>query len=216
MADLPPLPALTPAEAEELLTMFPEAFATKANKRVDSSTLIYSFGPLDSSHVKIAEDHLASGKELGVKNPDLKSIRHTHHRLAQLLAGGMDETRAARLCNYNPQRVSQLKGDPSFQELLAYYSSIVEEEFTDFIRTAADLSLDFLGLLQQQLDETPEKFTPSVALEAIRTLADRTGHAPVQKSQNVNVNVNLGDRLRLARERATQDYIESSFKVLPR
>lgn len=166
--------------------------------------LVQEIGDITPEHVEAIARHIETNGVLGVQGIDPKTMRHTHHRLAQLLAGGMDEVRAARLCNYNRMTVSHLKSSPAFQELLAYYSGVVEEEFRDFVRTAADLSMDFLQHLQETLDEDPKKFTPQLALEAIRTLADRSGNAPVSKSISVNVNTDMADRLARARERGRQ------------
>jgi hypothetical protein len=177
---------------------------------VPYSEIVYGHGPLDATHVAALTAHIESGESLGeagALNP-LKIIRHTHHRLAQYLSMGMDETKAARLCNYDSQYVSRLKSDPAFADLLAHYAAEVHEEFTDFVTAASDLSLDMLGQLRHVLETAPERVTPRDLMEGIKLLADRTGHAPVAKSVNVNVNTGLGDRLRTARERATQAYLE--------
>lgn len=184
---------------------FPTQWTAKANRRVPLQEMVLDWGPLGPEHLEQLRQY--GGVLMGVHAPSLKSIRHTHHRLAQYLAMGMDETRAARLCNYNQQAVSRLKSDPAFAELLTYYAKGVQEEFADFVSTAADLSLDLMGRLREILEDEPEKLTPAMTLEAIKVLADRSGNAPVTKSQNVNVNLNLGDRLRAAREREAQAYI---------
>lgn len=175
---------------------------SKRRPAIPIGDLITSYTDITPEHVDAIAKHIESGETLGVRAPSLKAIRHTHHRLAQLLAGGMDETRAGRLCNFDPTRVSVLKADPAFAELLAYYSEQVEDEFVEFVVAAKELSMDFLQHVQQQLDEAPEKFTPQLALEAIRTLADRSGNAPVSKSIAVNINQGMGDKLEAARQRA--------------
>ena len=139
--------------------------------------------------------------------PTIATLRYSHHRLAQLLANGTKPAIAARLCNYSPSRVESLRNDPAFQELLALYGDEQFEEWADFNRLASDLSVDFLGRLQQLLDEKPESFSPSTILEAVKVLADRTGHAPVTKSLSVNVNTDIGDRMLAARERVRQAQI---------
>lgn len=194
---------ITPESAARLMDEFPAAFMMPRGRgsAVEVQELVTDWGPLTAEHIQIAKDHFESGDFLGVNSGHIKALRFTHHRCAQLLAMGMDETKVAMLCNYTAQRVSHLKQDPAFAELLAYYANSTEEEFADFVSTAANLSMDFLHRLQQQLDETPEAFTPGTLLEAIRVLADRTGHAPVQKSLNVNVNADLGARLQAARGR---------------
>lgn len=205
------LPALSPSEAAEIMqgfTAFPRAGGTRP--KVPPTEVIVEWGPLTEDHVREMQTHAASGGSLGYEVPQLKAIRNTHHRAAQLLAMGMDETKVARLCNYSIYRISNLKADPAFAELLAYYAAGVEEEFADFVTVAANLSMDFLGRLQEMLDESPEKFTPTHIMEAVKLLADRTGHAPVQKTHNVNVNLDLGTRLKAARERANAVLIEGN------
>lgn len=166
--------------------------------------IFLSVEPLGPEDILAMQKHVASGGNLGVQAINIKALRHTHHRLAQLLAVGVDETVAAKLCNYAVSRVSQLKADPAFAELMAHYSDDVKEEWADFVATAANLSLDFLQELQRRLDETPDAFTPQTLNESLKILADRTGHAPVQKTQNVNINVDMGTKLKQARERANE------------
>lgn len=206
------IPSLTDAEFEAIMAGpqgggFPRGGGTRA--KVLPEEFMTEWGPLDESHLAAYSTHVATGASVGYEFTPLKAIRNTHHRAAQLLAMGMDETKVARLCNYSVTRISNLKADPAFEELLAYYAAGVEEEFADFVTVAANLSMDFLGRLQEMLDESPEKFTPTHLMEAVKLLADRTGHAPVQKTHNVNVNVDLGTRLKAARERANAAHIQA-------
>jgi hypothetical protein len=98
---------------------------------------------------------------------------------------------------------------------VAHYKGVVDDEFQDFTSAAAALSMDMLGALQEMLDEAPEKFGPGHLMDAIKLLADRTGHAPVTKNLNLNVNLGLGDRLRAARERADAADLQTAT-LLPR
>lgn len=207
---------LTSSEFDEIINgmEMPAGFARGRRPQRDPSTLVTSWGELDASHVAAAQTHIDSGASLGIRPPDVKALRHTHHRLAQLLASGMDETIAGKLCNYSVSRVSILKGDPAFGQLLAHYASVVDDEFVEFQTAAAALSLDMLQALQAMLDESPEKFGPGHLMDAIKLLADRTGHAPVTKTQNVNINVDLGSRLAEARKRANATLIEGTSTVV--
>lgn len=200
---------ITAEELDDLDLQMPSAFMSRTGRQqVSLADVVTDWGPLTAEHVQLAEAHAASGAVIGVRGPDVKALRHTHHRLAQLLAGGMDETVAAKLCNYSFSRVSILKANPAFAELLAHYAATKDEAFADFVDAAAALSIDMMGRLQQILDEEPEKLSPTHVMDALKLLADRTGHAPVTKTQNVNVNLNLGDKLRLARERANEMYLD--------
>ena len=124
--------------------------------------------------------------------------------MAQLLAQGMAEGMVSKLCNVSLSRISILKNDPAFAELLTYYAESRDEAFADFFTAAADLSIDAVGRLREILDETPEKLTPRDLMELVKTLADRSGNAPIAKNVNLNVNTGMGDKLREARQRAAE------------
>lgn len=186
----------------------------RGNVPIQLFELVDEVFELDSTHVAIANESLVNPTPLGVLSPDLKRIRLTHHRLAQFLASGTPNVVAARLCNMDPGRVNRLMADPAFAELLAYYKDAVEEEWRGFVEIAADLSIDLLSELQYKLDTNPDQFSPAQLLDAIRTVADRSGNAPVQRTQNTNINVNLGDRMKAARERANQQLIEGSARLV--
>ena len=199
---------LTVEEADALLEQasaatpsWPARFVGQSRPSVRIADVVLEYGPLDASHAIDAADHIDSGAVLGIKQQPISAIRHTHHRLAQLLAGGMDETSAERLCNYSAGRASVLKNDPAFANLLRHYSGVVDDQFTDFVSAASDLSLDMLGRLREVLEDSPEKLSPTHLMEAIKLLADRSGHAPVNKSVNLNVNTDMAQRLNAARSR---------------
>lgn len=194
---------------------FPERYLAKANKRVDVQDVVLDWGPLTQEHVDAAVKFEASGAVHGFDyNPGPSKLRATHHRMAQLIANGMNEQVAAKLCNYDPMYISRLKDNDLFRGLLEHYERERDESWADFNNVAADLSLNALGRLAEVLEDQPEKFTPSALLETIKVLRDYSGNAPVTKSQNVNVNIDLGERLRAARERANSAIIEA--QALPR
>lgn len=194
---------LSPEAAESIFNELGfGAFGTNTRgPTIPLAQLVTDYGPLTAAHVAIAEAHVESGQTLNVSMPEIKQLRHTHHRAAQLLAIGVDENIVAKLCNYSVSRISVLKSDPAFSQLLAYYAENVEEKWGDFVSTAAGLSMDMLQELQRRLDETPEAISTQAIIESVKLLADRTGHAPVQKSVNVNVNTDVGAKLQAAKQR---------------
>lgn len=145
--------------------------------------------------------------ERGVQPSHVKRLSDRHHALARCLATGMGSAEACAITGYTPSRMSILKGDPAFEELLAFYRAGKGEAVQDLgdkllavARTAADE-------LQDRLEDTPEAFDLASLESLVKTGADRSGYGP--KSTQVNVNVNLGDRLKAARERA------SAARLLP-
>src|SRR6185312_8434766 len=88
-----------------------------------------------------------------------------------------------------------LKRSPAFAELMAHYSAEVQDQFAGFVERAGELSERLVDELSTRLDEKPETFSINQILEAVKTLADRSGNAPVARSLNVNTNVDLGTKL---------------------
>jgi hypothetical protein len=135
-------------------------------------------------------------------NPPLKKIRDSHHSLARVLASGSSEGDASIITGYSPGRISVLKADPQFQELLAFYRETATEVVADFRARMADMGLEALEELRDRLHDKPEDFSPGLLNEIVKTLADRTGHAPQKGPTSVTqINVDLGDRMARARER---------------
>lgn len=196
-------PSLEDELMDELFTeVFPEGLPRP--QPVASSAILSSF-PLEVSHLQILAAHADSGQTLndnggGVQR--LKSIRHTHHKLAQLLAAGMDETRAAYLCNYTPSTVSILKSDPGFAELLAYYGAQKIEEWKDAVGLMADLHIDVLQEIRERLEENPGAFNAEQLTKLHVSLADRSGNGP---TSNVNANVTTVSLTAEDLRRAKQD-----------
>ena len=159
--------------------------------------------PLDVTMVRpLAPSDLALlASERGTVARPLVRLRDRHHSLARCLARGMTHAEAAIITGYDPSRISVLKSDPSFQELLAYYRDCENEALADFTARATDLSLTAMDALQEALEDEENPLPPSMVLEVAKFAADRTGHAPVTKSLNVNVNADLGNRLDAARKR---------------
>lgn len=177
---------------------FPDAFRTtgRARKMV-SAALVRE---LDEVDVALLAD------ERGTKAPALKRLSERHHALARCLASGMSEGDAAITCGYVLSRVSILKGDPAFEELLAFYRQDVQGKYLDMHGVLAGLSLDAAMELRERLeaDAQADEKTISVGqlVELTKLGADRTGFGP--QSSQINVNVDLASRLEAARKRVEQ------------
>lgn len=150
-------------------------------------------------------------EEKGAKAPPLKRLSERHHALARCLASGMAEGDAAVTCGYVSSRVSILKADPAFQELLAFYRQDVNVKYLDMHGVLAGLSLDATMELRERLEADIEadekKISVGQLIELTKLGADRTGFGP--QSSQVNVNVDLAGRLQAARERVAQRRLTS-------
>lgn len=223
-----PVGPLPPLE-EELVNatfneLFPDGLPTKRRPRVSVAESPFDdVYELEREHLVALSQHATSGASLGVTSTPLKSIRHTHHKLAQLLAIGMDETDAALMCNFSVSRVSILKSDPAFVEILNYYANQVQLAFVDTVDVMKNMTLDLLGELNDRLNDKPEAFTIPQLLDAVKALADRSGHGP---TSNVNSNVKsvslTGADLRAlksdqrAQDGQTREFTEADQRALVR
>jgi hypothetical protein len=143
------------------------------------------------------------GEERGTSAPPLKRLSERHHALARCLASGMTEGDAAITCGYVLSRVSILKADPAFQELLAFYRNDVNGKYLDMHGVLAGLSLDSAMELRDRLEADAEANEKTISvgqlIELTKLGADRTGFGP--QSSQLNVNVDLAGRLEAARKR---------------
>lgn len=145
-------------------------------------------------------DLSAIATERGTKPTALTKLRDRHHTLARLLAGGAQDQAAAAITGYTASRISILKGDPAFQELVAWYKDQQDEKYFDMHEQLAGLSADALAELRDRLEEDPEAFSTNQLLEILTKTADRVGHGPSSKT-DVNVNIGIADRMDAARNR---------------
>lgn len=144
----------------------------------------------------------------GTKPPSLvKRLSHRHHALARRLAEGIPPKDAAFMCGYVSSRVSILQADPAFQELVQFYRGEVEAKFMEAQELMAGATVLALHKLHDKLEDDDEKFKITELLDIIKTGADRTGNGPTS-TQQVNVNVNLANRLEEARKRVAQRTID--------
>ena len=135
----------------------------------------------------------------------IKKLRDSHHALARCLASGMSAIAASAFTGYTVSRISVLRTDPSFKELLAFYAEAKEVAFADAHERMATLSLEAIEELRERLHDSPEQFTPMGLLKIVETTADRTGYGPTSKSLNITANVDLAGRLERARQRVKED-----------
>ena len=107
---------------------------------------------------------------IGAKPPLIGQIRHTHHQLAQLLAKGHNESEASLITGYSPAHISNLKLDPTFQELLSHYQQEREAIFVDVLERMKALGLSTLDEIQRRMEDNPEK----ISFRELQELAELT------------------------------------------
>lgn len=141
----------------------------------------------------------ARGRSVNSQTPSIARIRDSHHSLARLIADGVKDVDISAITGYSPSRISILKNDPAFSNLVEHYRRNRSEAFATVHERFVSLSKDAAEELQARLDEKPESFDNEELMELTKLAADRTGFGP--KNVNLNLNVDLGSRLEAARKR---------------
>lgn len=111
--------------------------------------------------------------------PSIAKIRHGHHELARLLALGKPDAEISLITGYSPAWISNLKRDPTFQELLKFYSANRDLKFRDTLERMKTLGLHTLDELQARLTEDPDAWTKRELME-LHKLLNVDGILPVQ------------------------------------
>lgn len=129
----------------------------------------------------------ASTQEAGIKSSPIKELRQSHHMLAKIMAQGLPDAEVATITGYSISRMSILRGDPTFQELLQYYKDMEANQYAtaraDMHERLASLGFDAIETLHDKLRDDPDSFDPKTLLLVVEATADRTGHG---KTQTVN------------------------------
>lgn len=111
------------------------------------------------------EPKLTSPDPLNTKPIPIQALRASHHQLAQLMAQGKPDTEVALLTGYSPSRISILRSDPTFQQLLAGYHEVRHDLFVDTLERMRVLGLSTLDELQERLEAAPEKWSNRELME---------------------------------------------------
>lgn len=132
----------------------------------------------EPSELTVEDLLLARGAEVVGASP-LKSLRQSHHTLARLLAQGAGTNEASAVLGMAPSRISVLKSDPTFKELLQYYTDMEKEQYTvaraNMHERLAALGFDAMETLHERLEEAPETFDLKTLISVVELTADRTG-----------------------------------------
>ena len=107
----------------------------------------------------IARLHELKDKDLGSSLPPLQRLRHSHHNLARLVASGERDEVCSLITGYDTAYISNLKRDPAFSNLVAYYKEQVETVFVDVLERLKMCSVDFLEELHSRLVANPDGFS---------------------------------------------------------
>lgn len=157
-----------------------------------------------------------TSRERGTAPRPIMRIRDRHHAIAKMVANGMSNGQISLISGMDPARISILRSDPTFKELVEDYRSIDDALQAEFMERATTLTLTAIESIQDDLENPDHEMSTATKLEIAKFGSDRIGHGPVTKTSNVNVNVELASRISTARKRALLDVTDAEFKELPR
>jgi hypothetical protein len=138
----------------------------------------------------------------------IAALRQSHHVLARLIAKGtLTMTEISSITGYSLSRISILKADPTFKELVSSYSAMEAEGHkiatADMYVRLASLGFDAVETLHERLVDRPETLDNKTLLAIVEASSDRTGYGK-QSTVNSNVNHSVSSET-LARIRSAVD-----------
>jgi len=111
----------------------------------------------------------------GAQNQNVAQVlRTSHHKLAQLLAGGVPDAEASFITGRSTGSISSLRSDPAFRELLSYYEAQQEGRDTNVYDRLTTLGVTAMEILQQRLEESSEKLTNADLTKIMDSAFDRS------------------------------------------
>ena len=130
--------------------------------------------------------------------PSVHVLRTSHHQLAQLLASDVDPETASFVTGRSVASIRSLQSDPAFQELLAYYAAQQEQRDLNVYDRLVTVGVTALDILQQRIEESPEKFTNNDLMKLLESTMDRSAapakggpRAGAPSGTGLNVSINF-------------------------
>lgn len=126
----------------------------------------------------------------------IKTLKDSHHRLARLVAIGKNNLEIASDTGFSLGRISQLKQDPAFMNLVADYRKDVNDIWRDHVDHMAELAVGNMVKAERHisdaLDAADEPDAPPIPLRDLaRITADRMDRFGYGK-HNTTTNINVG------------------------
>jgi len=162
---------------------------------------------------ELSAEELANVGPRGSVAPRVQQFRDSHHRIARAYAAGMRDAEVCIHTGYSLSRLSILKSDPAFQDLINVYRGEASEamlEYADLmiankIRGQVIIGETLEAVLDKGQPLSPGELRP--ILDLVSDLNDRTGNP--KHTTATTVNITLGDRLEQSRKRAMLDITPS-------
>ena len=97
-------------------------------------------------------------------------FREEHHAVARMIAAGLSDSMIRQRTGRSIRRLTLLRADPSFQELIAVYSQRIEEKWDENLDTFLDLGMGNMIRAEAQIAEHLDKCEDTGELLPVGTL----------------------------------------------
>ena len=167
-----------------------------SSAHIDINTLDLGLGPIladpplqaEVARLLSPEDLvILQTTKLGSETPPLKKVRSIHHHVARLLAAGMKGVEISAVTGMCNSRISILKNDPAFSELVSFYEESEQNAFLDVRETMITLGLDAAQEIHDRILDDADKLGTGTLVQIMTTALDRGGHSPVHKSETTHI-----------------------------
>lgn len=118
-----------------------------------------------------SEDIASLAEGRGSQPSPIKHLRDSHHRLARCLAAGMTPAQAGLQTGYSQSRISILRQDPSFRDLVEVYRKEGSEEWLEYQSMATANMIRGEKLIADALEAASDSETP-LSLGELRPVLD--------------------------------------------
>ena len=108
---------------------------------------------------------------------EVRVLRSGHHKLAQLIASGVKPIDASYITGRSVNSIYSLQRDPAFNELCAHYRAQEEVKEADVLDRVTRIGFLASEILQERLEESPEKFSNSELRQLLELVAQKDGSA---------------------------------------
>jgi len=122
---------------------------------------------------ELTEEDLKAPRPKPSPPPSIKTLRTSHHRVAQLLAQGIEPIDVSLITGTSINSIRRLQKDPTFLGLLEHYLGVTELKLADVVERMREIGQDALDVLHERLSETPDKFNNNQLLAIAETLIVR-------------------------------------------
>jgi len=158
--------------------------------------------------------------EGGRTGASIQRLRASHHKIARLIAKGLNAKQVGAYTGYTSERVCQLVNAPAMKELIATYMEREAEREDEAIDPFLSLASQNMLAAQRhiadhiaELDNAGELLPVKTALAIAADGADRTGYG---KKQTVTVNHDFAAMLEKAIRRSGKTIEGQAERVAPR